>query len=365
MATNLCESTVLTGQDGLIQFKPPGTSVCVRDFSAFGTDGTTSHITVPCAHDFRVNDVVIFREEQGGKLDSALSSSTRTRAATGEILQIGTFVAGAGYPASLTGQDVSFSGGTGSGAKGTITTDGTGQVTAVTLTDGGSGYLSTDQLGVERDATIVSGSGFVVEVDSVSTATGSASAYFVVARTDDWIEVSQSQNGTPITMKGDGGTGSEDKDLPAHINIELADWYTVCGVRSFSLEISRDELDVTTLPCEVGDGGCDKLAAFRSTQSGYAEATGSMEVYFTCDQESISNRLLSASLLKSQAGARVKLFVCAKADSNGMIDDNASLYVDAEINISGMSFETNPDDPTTAELSFAVTKMYSAFGMDS
>ena len=361
----LCDSTVLTGQDGMIQFKPPGTSVCVRDFSAFGTDGTDSHITVPCNHDFRVNDVVIFREEQGGNLDTALAGSTRTRAATGEILKIGTFVAGSGYPASLTSQAVSFSGGNGSGAKGTITTDASGQVTAVTLTDGGSGYLSIDQLGVEPDATIISGSGFIVEVDTVATATGSASAYFVVARTEDWIEVSQSQNGTPISMNGDGGTGSEDNELPAHINIELADWYTVCGVRSFSLEISRDELDVTTLPCDVGSGGCDKLAAFRSTQSGYAEATGSMEVYFTCDQESISNRLLSASLLKSQAGARVKLFVCAKTDSNGMIDDNASLYVDAEINITGMSFETNPDDPTTAELSFSVTKMYSAFGMDS
>ena len=86
-------------------------------------------------------------------------------------------------------------------------------------------------------------------------------------------------------------------------------------------------------------------------------------MYFTCDQETISNRLLSASLLKSQSGARVKLFVCAKTDSTGAIDDNASLYFDAEINISGMSFEVNPDDPNTAELSFAVTKMYGAFGM--
>ena len=361
----LCDSTVLTGQDGMIQFKPPGTSVCVRDFSAFGTDGTDSHITVPCSHDFRVNDVVIFREEQGGNLDSALASSTRARAATGEILSLGSFVAGSGYTASQTDVAVNFAGGTGSGAAGTITTDAGGQVTDVKITDGGSGYLSTDQLTVELNATILAGSGCVIEVETVSTATGSASAYFVVARTEDWIEVSQSQNGTPISMNGDGGTSSADNELPAHINIELADWYTVCGVRSFSLEISRDELDVTTLPCEAGTGGCDKLAAFRSTQSGYAEATGSMEVYFTCDQESISNRLLSASLLKSQAGARVKLFVCAKTDSNGMIDDNASLYVDAEINISGMSFETNPDDPTTAELSFAVTKMYSAFGMDS
>ena len=116
-------------------------------------------------------------------------------------------------------------------------------------------------------------------------------------------------------MSGDGGTGTADNELPAHINIELADWYTVCGVRSFSLEISRDELDVTTLPCDVGSGGCDKLAAFRSTQSGYAEATGSMEVYFTCDNESIQNKILQGSLQRTQGGASVRLYVCTRTDA--------------------------------------------------
>ena len=130
--------------------------------------------------------------------------------------------AGSGYPASLSAQACTFTGGNGSGAAGTITTDAGGQVTAVTLTDGGSGYLSIDQLSVAIDANITSGAGFLVEVDTVSTATGTASAYYVVARTEDWIAVSSSQNGTAISMNGDGGTGSADNDLPAHINIELA-----------------------------------------------------------------------------------------------------------------------------------------------
>ena len=43
----ICGDSVLTGQDGSIEFKPPGTSFCLNDFSDFGTDGTTSHITVP------------------------------------------------------------------------------------------------------------------------------------------------------------------------------------------------------------------------------------------------------------------------------------------------------------------------------
>jgi hypothetical protein len=161
----------------------------------------------------------------------------------------------------------------------------------------------------------------------------------------------------------DGGTGSADSDLPAHINIRLADWYSVCGVRDFSLEIERDELDVTTLPCsDGGDDGCQRLAAFRSTQAGYASATGTMNVYFTGDQDNIANRLLSSSLLKSQRGATVRLYVSSQY-KDGQIDNDASLFVEAEISITGMSFEVNPDDPTTGELSFSVTKMIEAFGL--
>jgi len=138
----------------------------------------------------------------------------------------------------------------------------------------------------------------------------------------------------------------------------------VCGVRSFSIDISRDELDVTTLPCHDGStsDGCSRLAAFRSTQSGYASATGSMEVYFTCDQENVANRLLGSSVLRNQSGARVKLYVCT-VTTDGEVDDSKSLYIEADINISGMSFSVNPDDPTTGTLSFSVTNMVSAFGI--
>ena len=353
---------MLTGQDGLISFKAPGTSICVRDFSAFGTDGDTSHITVPCSHDFRVGDPVIFSEEDGGNLDGALTASTFVATgAAGAISAFGAHVAGAGYPDGVY-VDVPLLGGTGNGAKATITVA-NGGVTGLTITEAGSGYLDTDQLTAAGSRLGGSGNGFTIEVGAVMSAQPrAATIYYVVERTDDYIVVAAAASGTPINMTGDGGTGTEDTPLPAHINISLADWFTVCNVRSFSLDIQRDELDITTLPCEVSSG-CNKLASFRSTQSGYAEATGSLEVFFTCDQETISNRLLSASLLRTQQGARVKLYACAKEDGLGGIDDSISLFIDAEINITGMSFEVNPDDPSTAELSFSITKMHSAFGM--
>ncbi len=87
-----------------------------------------------------------------------------------------------------------------------------------------------------------------------------------------------------------------------------------------------------------------------------------MTVYFTGDQENIANRLLGSAVLKDQTGARTKLYVSTKTGATG-VDDYNSLFVDDFINISGVSFPVNPDDATSAELSFSVKKMVSAFGL--
>jgi hypothetical protein len=66
-----CGTTVLTGQDGSIWFKPAGTSVCLlaADFPA-GTGG----IFLPITHDFRVGDPVSFRAEGAANLDDNLTT---------------------------------------------------------------------------------------------------------------------------------------------------------------------------------------------------------------------------------------------------------------------------------------------------
>lgn len=363
---DICGDSVLTGQDGSIEFKPPGTSFCLDDFSDFGTDGTTSHITVPCTHDFRVGDIVCFYEGAGASLDTALQASTDPdRVALqvvqdGTILSFGNAVAGSGYTdGSYTG--VALTGGSGSGATADIVVSSGGMASGSVLVSGGSGYKATDQLSVD-DTSVGGGggSGFTIEVDSVFSAGTGVRGYYVVAKGSTWITVSGTAGGAAITLNADGGTGTANAGI---IEIELCDFYAVCGVREFSLDISREELDVTTLPCfDSADDGCSKLANFRQTQSGFASATGSMTVYFTGDQENIANRLLGSAVLKDQTGARTKLYVSTKSGTTG-VDDDASLFVDAYINISGMSFSVNPDDPTSAELSFSVKRMVSAFGL--
>ena len=365
---SICGDSVLTGQEGSIEFKAPGTSFCLEDHDDFGTDGTDSHITVPCEHDFRVGDLVAFYETDGGNIDGALTASTDPNRPTlrtaenGTILTLGTFVAGSGYTdGSYTGVDLT--GGSGSGATADITVAGNG-VTAVTLVDGGQDYLETDQLSADdADLGNGGGSGFTVEVGDVLTVPAGVTCYYVVATGDDWIEVSGTEGGAAIDMDQDGGTGTANQGT---IEVELCDFVSMCGVRDFSLDISREELDTTTLPCHDGTGDeCSKLAEFRTTQSGYATATGTMTVYFTCDQQNMANRLLSSSILKNQTGARTKLYVCTQVDTNGNVNDADSLFIDAFINITGMSFSVNPDDVTTAELSFSVNRMVSAFGLSA
>ena len=258
-------------------------------------------VYLTCGVNFIVGDKIKFEEEDGGNLDSALTAST--------------------MEAGLGGVDEEFG------------------VAPMTTTEY---YVVSTGIAKSSD------------VDALGNSQGGL----------PYIQVSAIENGTPITFQGDGGTGSDNKPLPAHINISLSEYQSVCGVRDFSIDVSRDELDVTTLPCaeDVPGTGCDTLVEFRKTQAGYATATGTMTVYFTCDQTNISNRLLSSSILRNQGGAKVKLYVCATYEG-GVLVDSKSLFVEADITISGLSFSVNPDDATTAELSFSVRKMTSMFGL--
>lgn len=196
-------------------------------------------------------------------------------------------------------------------------------------------------------------------LDSALTA---GTTYYVVARTDTSISVSASSGGAAITLLGDGGTGTADTAGAAnHIAVDLADFQVVCQVREFSVEITREELDVTTLPCDVANLGT-KWAPFRTTQSGYASGTGSMSVYFTESQTSLANRLLSNVLLKNQQGAAVKLYVNTVSDGAGGVNDAASLYIESEITLTSMSLAVNPDDATSAELSFNIVNPTNVLG---
>ncbi len=158
-----------------------------------------------------------------------------------------------------------------------------------------------------------------------------------------------------VSVRGNSSEGT--------YTLRLCEFQTVCGVRSFSIDLTRDELDVTTLPCSAGAACGKELASFRKTQAGFASATGTLEVYFSCDQTSTANKILTGSLQKTQGGASVRLYVCTKTNPDGTVDDGKSLYIEADIQLLGMSFSVDPDNPTTATINFGVTSVTSAFGL--
>jgi hypothetical protein len=191
---------------------------------------------------------------------------------------------------------------------------------------------------------------------TLDTALTAGTTYYIVVSTSSTIQVSTSSGGSAVTLNGDGGTGSADTPGTAnHISIDYAEYAAVCQVREFSIDITREELDVTTLPCGIGSTVAAKFAPFRSTQSGYASGSGSMSVYFTDDQTSLANRLLGNVLLRSQQGASVKLYVNTVSNNAGTaVDDAESLYIESDITMSSMNLSVNPDDPTTAEINFNI-----------
>lgn len=455
---SLCSTDVLTGQEGTLVFRPPGTSVCVRDFTPFGYDVTKTRIKLECGADFRVNDEIVFTEEDGGNLDSALTSTPKDDLPFGLIGSLGDLSDGVGYTDGT--YLLPVVGGSGTGAQIRIVVA-SGQVTSVEVVKEGEGYEEGDVITADLPG---GGTGFGIVIDAVKeqlqAAPMAVTKYYVRETGTDtngvpYITVATAKGGAAVEMKLDGGvtgasgaiagidnlqggtgygasvtytdvpltggsgegarvtitsnasgninnatithkgsgykdnetlsvasanagggtgfsidvngvdsTGRKDTDLPAHINITIADYLSVCEVREFSLDITRDELEVTTLPCleDASDNTCNRLAEFRRTQAGYASATGSATVYFSCDQSTVASRLLQSSILKSQAGARMRLYVCAQY-KDGELDNDSSLYVDADVSITGMSFSVNPDDPTTAEINFSVRKMNSVFGL--
>ena len=66
-----CGTSVLTGQDGSIWFKPAGTTACL-----LAGDIVAAGITLPNTHDFKVGDPVQFAAEGGATLDTSFTAGT-------------------------------------------------------------------------------------------------------------------------------------------------------------------------------------------------------------------------------------------------------------------------------------------------
>jgi len=178
--------------------------------------------------------------------------------------------------------------------------------------------------------------------------------YYVVSKTATTIDVATAAGGSALTLAGDGGTGSADSANTGvnHIKIDYADFAAVCQVKSFTIDLTREEIDTTVLPCTVNTSG--SLASFRTMQAGFASGSGSMEVQFTDDQTNLANRLLGNSMRKNQDGASVRLFInTVGTTATPSLSD--SLYIEAPISIMGFSLNVSPEDVIVGSLNFSLS----------
>ena len=194
---------------------------------------------------------------------------------------------------------------------------------------------------------------FSVEDGSGGTGTGTLPAgisastdYFVIAYTASTgvLQVSATSGGSTITITDDGTiTGSN------VFAVAYETFQSVANVRSWSFEITREEIDVTSIGGTLG-----QVAPFRTFISGVADGSGSAEVYFTDDDTTIASRLIEDVTQRKQAGATFKLYMDTIL-SSGTPDDTKSRSIEMEAVLTSASFSVTPDDAQTVSVSFRPT----------
>ena len=222
--------------------------------------------------------------------------------------------------------------------------------------------LLADDFAADGVITVSTGNDFRVGDPVVFSVVGSAvldSSYsagdpYVVSAVDstnNTVTVTEADGSSPGALTGDGA------DNGGHVEMQYSPAQGICEVREWSIDYSREQLDVTTLPCTVGaSAGAAKWAATKRFQGGYAEITGTMTIYITDNESSLATRLMESVHLNIQDGAKVKLYMDAVSDgaANPQPDDSESVLIAGSVQFTDFSTSVNPDDPTQAEVSFSM-----------
>jgi len=120
----------------------------------------------------------------------------------------------------------------------------------------------------------------------------------------------------------------------------------VGSVREWSFEITRSEIDVTTIGQESG-----QYAPFRTFITGFAEGNGSATVYTTDDDTNLASRMIEDVLQASQAGATMKLYI-DRVIVSGSVNDTSSRFVTVPVILTSASLSVNPDDGQSVAINF-------------
>ena len=165
-----------------------------------------------------------------------------------------------------------------------------------------------------------------------------ATTYYVLTYTaaTGALTVSATLGGTILAITDDGTAVS-----PNEFQVEYAAYASVGQVQSWSFEISRAEIDVTTIGQTAG-----QYAPFRAYIPGFADGTGTATVYVTNEDAALSNRMVEDVLQRQQVGCGFKLYT----DKQGTEALSRSIAMDAVL--LSASLNINPDDAQQVEITF-------------
>jgi hypothetical protein len=165
-----------------------------------------------------------------------------------------------------------------------------------------------------------------------------ATTYYVIAYTasSGVLEVSATAGGAAVDITNVGTAAA-----PNEFQVTYADYAAVGQVQSWSFEISRAEIDVTTIGQTAG-----QYAPFRAYIPGFADGSGTATVYVTNEDSALSNRMVEDVLQRQQVGCGFKLYT----DKQGTEALSRSIAMDAVLLTASLNI--NPDDAQQVEITF-------------
>jgi hypothetical protein len=165
-----------------------------------------------------------------------------------------------------------------------------------------------------------------------------ATTYYVIAYTasSGVLEVSATAGGAAVDITNVGTAAA-----PNEFQVAYADYAAVGQVQSWSFEISRAEIDVTTIGQTAG-----QHAPFRAYIPGFADSSGTATVYVTNEDSALSNRMVEDVLQRQQVGCGFKLYT----DKQSTEALSRSIAMDAVLLTASLNI--NPDDAQQVEITF-------------
>ena len=162
--------------------------------------------------------------------------------------------------------------------------------------------------------------------------------YYVIAYTASTgvMQVSTTAGGAAVNLADDGTAAA-----PNEFQVAYADYAAVGQVQSWSFEISRAEIDVTTIGQTAG-----QYAPFRAYIPGFADGNGTAIIYVTNEDSALSNRMVEDVLQRQQVGCAFKLYT----DKQSTEALSRSIAMDAVLLTASMNI--NPDDAQQVEITF-------------